>query len=43
MAQLKKYRTQIIYCRVDNGQIVTEAYANKHPNLCIREVRKIPL
>lgn len=43
MPKQSKYRTQIIYRRVDNGQIVTEAYANRYPNLCVREVRKIPL
>lgn len=43
MIKKAKYRVQIIFRRVDNGQIVTEAYANKHPNLCVREVRKIPL
>jgi O-glycosyl hydrolase len=37
------YRTQVIYRRVDNGQIVTEAFAKKHPNLTEREVRKIPV
>lgn len=37
------FRTQIIYRRVDNGQIVNEAFARKHPNLTIREVRKIPI
>jgi len=43
MKKSKKYRTQIIYRRVDNGRIVTEAFARKHPNLTEREVRKIPI
>jgi hypothetical protein len=37
------YRIQIIYRRVDNGQIVSEDFARKHPRLTEREVRKIPI
>jgi len=37
----KNYRTQIINRRVDDGRIVTEKFAKKHPRLTEREVRKI--
>jgi hypothetical protein len=38
-----KYKTVIIYRRVDTGRIVTEDFARKNPNLTIREVRKVPI
>jgi hypothetical protein len=41
MSKAKTYRTMIIYRRVDNGQIVTESFARRYPNLTIKEVRKV--
>ncbi len=38
-----KFKIQIIYRDATNGQIVTKAYADKHPNTTTKETRKIPV
>lgn len=37
-----KYKTIVIYRDAITGQIVSEAYAKKHPRTTTREVRKVP-